>query len=191
MMWRLKLFAGIVAGLCCLAAAAIVASGLADHVATADVIVVPGNTVAADGTPSPRLRARLDAALRLFEERRAPLIFVSGGTGREGYDEALSMASYLTKRGAPQSAIVMDNLGVDTAATAANASRFMRTNNLKTAIVATQYFHVARTRLALERNGIQVVGTVHAQYVEVRDLYSIPREVIAYAVYSLRGVSSR
>lgn len=166
-----------------LAAAAIGAIGFRDHIANSDMIVVPGNSVALDGSPSPRLKARLDVALRLFQERRAPLIFVSGGTGREGIDEAISMANYLLKNGVPPSAIVKDSFGVDTAATALNASLFMRAHKLKSAMVATQYFHIARTKLALERSGIQVVGTVHAHYAELRDIYSTAREVIALAVY--------
>lgn len=166
-----------------LAAAALVLVGLNDTVADADLIVVPGNTVAADGTPSPRLRARLDVALKVFREHRAPSIFVSGGIGREGFDEAVSMSNYLVKNGVPATAIVKDNLGVDTLATAKNAAHFMRANGLKKAIVATQYFHVPRTRLALERNGVNVVGTEHAHYFEIRDLYSIFREAVGYATY--------
>jgi uncharacterized SAM-binding protein YcdF (DUF218 family) len=168
------------------AALAIVVTGLRDQLANADVIVVPGNTVAPDGTPSPRLQARLDAALALYEGRRAPLIFVSGGTGVEGFDEAVAMASYLVKRGVSPAAIVKDNQGIDTAATARNAAAFMRAHKLRSALVATQYFHVPRTRLALERHGVQVVGSAHARFFELRDLYSIPREVVGYVAYTAR-----
>lgn len=169
-----------------LGAIAIVATGINDKAANADLIVVPGNTVSADGTPSPRLKARLDVALQLYREGRAPLIFVSGGTGKEGFDEAVAMANYLSNNGVPPDAIVKDSMGVDTAATARNAAVFVRANKLRTAIVATQYFHVPRMQLALERHGVQVVGTRHARYFEMRDFYSIPREVIAYASYALR-----
>lgn len=169
------------------AAIALITTGLDDHPADADLIVVPGNTVNPDGTPSPRLQARLDAALTLFREQRAPFIFVSGGTGKEGVDEAVAMHDYLSQNGVPSSAIVIDSLGTDTSATARNAASHMRASNLKSAIVATQYFHVARTKLALERNGVQVVGTVHARYFELRDLYSILREVVAYPVYWLKS----
>ncbi|OGB23665.1 MAG: hypothetical protein A3I66_24125 [Burkholderiales bacterium RIFCSPLOWO2_02_FULL_57_36] len=187
-MRRLKLlfficFAGFL-----LATSAIVVAGLNDQVANADLIVVPGNTIAPDGTPSPRLQARLDTAVKLFKEHRAPLIFVSGGTGKEGFDEALSMSSYLLKKGVPSAVIIKDSLGTDTAATAKNAANFMRANNLKSAFVATQYFHVPRTKLALERNGVQVTGTAHARYFEVRDLYSSPREAIAYIAYFAKSV---
>ena len=169
-----------------LATAALVLVGLHDKLAPADVIVVPGNTIMPDGTPSPRLQARLDVALKQFEERRAPRILVSGATGKEGFDEAASMARYLAKRGVPASAIIEDSQGWTTDATARNAAFLMRQHGWKTAMVATQYFHVPRFRLALERAGIDVSGQVHAPYFELRDLYSVPRETVGYAVYFMR-----
>lgn len=175
----------ILIGIACviLAMGLIVATGLNNHITNADLIVVPGNTVAPDGTPSPRLRARLDAALQLFCEGHAPLIFVSGGTGKEGFDEAVSMSNYLVKNGVPQKSIIIDNLGKDTAATAKNAANYMHANNLKSALVATQYFHVPRTKLALERYGVEVTGTSYARYFEMRDFYSTLRETAAYVAY--------
>ena len=169
-----------------LAAAALVLAGLHDELAPADVIVVPGNTILPDGTPSPRLQARLDAALTQFQEHRAPRILVSGATGKEGFDEAAAMARYLQSRGVPAGAIVEDNQGWTTEATARNAAALMRAHGWKSAMVATQYFHVPRFRLALERSGIAVSGQVHAPYVEWRDLYSVPRETVGYAVYFMR-----
>jgi uncharacterized SAM-binding protein YcdF (DUF218 family) len=50
----------------------------------------------------------------------------------------------------------------------------MHSNNLKIALVATQYLHVPRMELALERNGIHVTGTAYAHYFEMRDFYSVP-----------------
>ena len=169
-----------------LASAAIVAAGLDDHIAPADMIVVPGNTVAPDGTPSPRLQARLDVALQQFRNRQAPRIFVSGGTGKEGFDEAAAMAGYLKRQGVPAAAIIEDNQGRTTEATARNAAAYLQAHGLTTAMVATQYFHVPRFRLALERAGVTVSAQVHARYGELRDLYSTPREAIGYAVYYLK-----
>lgn len=169
-----------------LATAALVLAGLHDRLAPADVIVVPGNTIAPDGRPSPRLQARLDAALAQFTAGRAPRIVVSGATGKEGYDEAASMARYLQSRGVPAGVIIEDNQGWTTEATARNTAALMRKHGWKTAMVATQYFHVPRFRLALERAGIAVSGQVHAPYFELRDLYSLPRETVGYAVYYLK-----
>lgn len=175
--------ASLVVGLFLAFAGLLVIAGCSDRLAQADMIVVPGNTVAPDGTPSPRLQARLDIALMLYRAQRAPSIFVSGGTGKEGFDEAAVMAAYLTKNGVPAAAIVRDSQGVDTMATARNAAAFMRANGLRSALVATQYFHVPRTQFALERAGARVAGHAHARYMEWRDLYSIPREVAGLIAY--------
>lgn len=179
----LKLSTLFVAGVFLAGMAWLVAAGCSDQLAQADVIVVPGNTVAPDGTPSPRLQARLDVALALYREQRAKLVFVSGGVGREGFDEAVVMARYLARNGVPSEAIVTDSRGLDTMATARNAAAFMHANGLQSALVATQYFHVVRTRFALERAGIRVAGHAHARYAEWRDLYSVPREVAGLIAY--------
>ncbi len=167
-------------------AAAIAVDGLRDRDGSADLIVVPGNEVGRDGKPSPRLQARLDCALALYRARRAPLLFVSGGTGLSGYDEARAMGDYLQAHGVPAAAIVRDPAGIDTAATARNAAAYARAHGLASALVATQYFHVSRTSLALRRQGLLVAGTAHADYAEWRDLYSLMREVPGLAVYALR-----
>ncbi|MDO8065816.1 YdcF family protein [Janthinobacterium sp. SUN206] len=173
-------------GVFLLATAALVLAGLNDKLAPADVIVVPGNTILPDGTPNPRLQARLDVALQQFQAHRAPRILVSGATGKEGFDEAASMARYLQSRGVPSNAILEDNQGWTTEATARNTATLMREHGWSTAMVSTQYFHVPRFRLALERSGIVVSGQVHAPYFELRDLYSVPRETVGYAVYFMR-----
>lgn len=88
------------------AVGAIALIGFQDHATPADIIVVPGNTVQPDGTVSARLQSRLDVALQLFHEGLAPTIFVSGGTGREGRDEAAAMAAYLVAQGVAPNAII-------------------------------------------------------------------------------------
>ncbi|KAB0325838.1 YdcF family protein [Janthinobacterium sp. PLB04] len=186
-MRKIILLGSSVAGLFLLATVALVLAGLNDKLVPADVIVVPGNTIAPDGTPSPRLQARLDVALKQFQEHRAPRILVSGATGKEGFDEAASMARYLQSRGVPANAILEDNQGWTTDATARNAAALMRQHGWRTAMVATQYFHVPRFRLALERSGIAVSGNVHAPYFELRDLYSVPRETVGYLVYYVKS----
>src|SRR3712207_7177756 len=43
--------------------------------------------------------------------------------------------------------------------------------------------HISRTRLAAKSFGISPVYTAHASYFELRDLYSIVREVVGYGEY--------
>jgi len=166
------------------AAGAIAIDGLTDRLAVADAVVVLGNTIDPNGKPSPRLAARLDAAIRAYNMHLAPLIIVSGGIGREGFNEAKVMAEYLNAQGVPSSAILLDAKGVDTAATAANAIGILRARGLGSVLIATQYFHVTRTRIAFQRAGLHATGSVHAKYFELRDVYSLAREIIGLAAYA-------
>lgn len=164
-------------------AIAITVVGLNDRLRPADAIVVLGNTVMADGQPSPRLKARLDGALDAYRQKLAPLLIVSGGVGKEGFDEAAVMAQYLVGHGVPPTAVLLDSAGNDTAASAANVDLIARDRNLTSVLVASQYFHLPRASLALTRAGVPVAGTIHARYFEARDVYSLAREVIGFAAY--------
>lgn len=170
-----------------LAAILIVADGLTDDIQAADVAIVPGNTVEKDGHPSERLRARLDQTVALYRQGLFPEVIVSGGVGSEGFDEAEVMKRYLIENGVPEVRIHVDSEGATTYLTAKNAARIMREKGWQSAMVVSQYFHVPRMRLALLRAGITPVFSAHARYFELRDIYSIPREVVGYGAYLLRG----
>lgn len=170
-----------------MAATLIVADGLTDEMRAADVAIVPGNTVESDGRPSARLSARLDQTVALYRQGLFPNVIVSGGVGSEGFDEAKVMKRYLVENGVPEGVIHVDSGGATTRLTARNASRMMRENGWRSAMVVTQYFHVPRMRLALERSGVTPVFSAHARYFEPRDVYSIAREVVGYQTYLLRA----
>lgn len=169
-----------------ISAAVIVWDGLTDELGVADVAVVLGNRVEG-GAPSAPLQARLDRALELYEEGLVGGIIVSGGIGREGYDEAETMRGYLVDLGVPMEDVGVDSGGYSTYLTARNVSRIMEANGLESAVVVTQYYHVPRARLALERSGVSQVYTAHAEYFGPRDVYSTAREVIAYFYYLARS----
>jgi vancomycin permeability regulator SanA len=172
------------AGAYLLAALILCAAGLRDdRERTADVAVVLGNQVFPDGTPSPRLAARLDQGLALYRRGTVHDLIVSGGVGREGWDEAAVMKRYLVARGIPADRVVADSLGVNTAATARNTAAIMRRHGWTRAVAVSQYHHVPRCRLAFRRAGISTVYGAHARYAEWRDVYSVTREVAGYAAY--------
>jgi uncharacterized SAM-binding protein YcdF (DUF218 family) len=170
-----------------LAATLIVADGLTDDIRAADVAIVPGNTVEKDGRPSARLRARLDRTVSLYRQGLFADVIVSGGVGSEGFDEAEVMKRYLVENGLPDDRIHVDGGGDNSYLTARNAARMMGANGWRSALVVSQYFHVPRMRLAMKRSGATPVFSAHAQYFELRDLYSIAREVIGYVAYLLRA----
>lgn len=170
-----------------LASTVLVASGMSDEIHEADVAVVLGNTVNPNGSPSRRLAARLDTAVEFYHRGLFKNIIVSGGLGREGFDEAVVMKNYLMRQGVPQDKIIVDSLGVTTAATAENTAAIAKEHHWSSVLVISQYFHIPRCRLALSRVGIERVYAAHAHFFELRDIYSIFREVIGYTAY-LGGV---
>lgn len=165
---------------------AIALDGLHDDVAPSDVGVVLGAKVLPDGSPSNALRARLDRTGALYHEGMFGHIIVSGGSGEEGFSEAQVMAEYLSAHAAvPREAILLDEQGNDTQATAVNSRNIMQAHGFKSATVVSQYFHVTRSRLALQWAGVPTVHGAHAYFWDSRDVYSLPRELIALPVYWL------
>ncbi len=161
----------------------IVIFGMHDTTQPADMIVVFGNTVNMDGSLSPRLKARLDKSFILYTNESAPLIFVSGGTGKERQDEAIIMKQYLVTLGVPEERIITDSEGINTMATVRNAKQFMDKHGLHKVLGVTQYFHIARMTYAFKKVGFTDVGHAHADFSELRDVYSLPREVMAFWEY--------
>jgi vancomycin permeability regulator SanA len=177
-------------GLIVLGCVILVLSGLSDQIGRADVALVLGNKVELDGTPSPRLRARLDKTLELYRAGDFPFVIASGGVGMEGHDEAVVMRDYLVAGGIPGDRVIVDSKGTTTFASARNTLRIARAHDFKSVLVVSQYFHVPRARLALRGFGVKVVYSAHAPFFEARDFYSVPRELFGYVSYYLRLRSS-
>lgn len=161
----------------------IVIDGLSDNTNSVDVGVVLGNKVELDGKPSERLKSRLDKALELYDEGYLKYIIVSGGLGKEGFDEAKVMKSYLIDNKVPEEHIILDSKGNNTFMTAENSKTIMKENKLKSVMIITQYYHVTRTKLAFKKVGFDKVYSAHAEKFEIRDCYSLVREFFAYYKY--------
>lgn len=113
---------------------------------------------------------------------------MSGGVEASGADEAMAMRAYLVRLGVPPDVIVVDRAGNDTWSTALNASELMRNHGWSSAVVVTQYFHLPRTMLALRRFGVRNVSGAYPSFWEVRDIYSIAREMPALVWYGIRPI---
>jgi len=157
----------------------------------ADVCVVLGNTVNPDGTLSRRLEQRLQAGIQVFNSGLCSKIIVSGGLGKEGHNEAEVMAQHLSNIGIPASAIIVDTEGVNTKATAQFTMRYCREHKLKSVIAVSQYYHVLRTKLALQNEGGRKITVSAPFYFEFLDFYSVPRESLALPYYFFRDLGKR
>lgn len=183
---RLARTAAFLAAAYACAGLALVGVGVVDRPGRAALIVVPGNLVHADGRLSGRLESRCVRALRAWRDGLAPRLFVSGGVTPDGRDEAAAMRRWFVARGVPDSAIVVDREGANSWRTARHARRWLREHRARGVVVVTQGFHVPRMRLACARAGIAPVHTLHSRFFELRDFYSIARELPGLVSYAIR-----
>jgi len=178
------LLAGAILLLLLIAAVGVlVFSGLREDVRKTDAALVLGSKVEPGGKPSVRLKARLDRAAELYKQGCFPLIIASGGHGIEGYPEGTVMKEYLIAQGVPAEAIVADNEGVDTWSSAKNAAAILLERGGSSVFVVTQYFHLPRSRMALQKCGIEDIASAYPHFFEPRDAYSIAREMAGLGKY--------
>lgn len=172
--------------------AAISVDGCSDEDAPADLAVVLGNHVAADGTVSGRLVRRLDRALELYQQGKVPTIIVSGGRDPGSPFEAEAMKRYLVDRGVPADAVVEDRGGENTYLTARFTAEYMQQHGLRSVIAVSQYYHISRSKLALRRFGVAEVRGAHAvMVIEPREPWSLLRELVGYYTYLLKDYDQR
>lgn len=165
--------------------ALIVIDGLKDEIAIVDTAVVLGNKVELNGEPSKRLKSRLDRAIELYKKNYFKYIIVSGGIGKEGFDEAKVMRDYLIKNGVNKENIIVDSKGNNTYFTALNSKKISDDKGFNSIMVISQYFHISRTKLAFSKVGFRKVYSAHAYYFGIKDIYSLIREFFAYYKYLL------
>ena len=163
--------------------ARIVATSHVQQVQPADAIIVFG-AAEYSGKPSPVLRARLDHAFELFEQHVAPVVITTGGAADDPkFSEGGVGREYLRQRGIPDSALIAETQGSDTAESAQRVAVILRANNLRSCVAVSDAYHVFRIRKLLEHEG---VGPV---YVAPRP-GSVPHSLFARAEAILREAVS-
>jgi uncharacterized SAM-binding protein YcdF (DUF218 family) len=121
----------------------------------ADVIMVLG-AAQYNGRPSPVLKARLDYALALYQRGLAPRMVFTGGVGRgDTVSEAEVARRYALAHGVPERAILVERMGVTSALSIFAASRVMRQRGLRSALLVSDPFHMARVELLALRAGLR------------------------------------
>src|ERR1700677_2602697 len=100
----------------------------------ADALVVFG-AAEYSGRPSPVYRARLDHAFDLFEQGVAPVVITTGGAaGDPSFSEGGVGHDYLMHRGIPDSSLIEETHGSDTAQSAERIVVIMRANHLHSCV---------------------------------------------------------
>lgn len=118
------------------------------------IIVIFGAAVRRDGSPSPTLRRRVEAAARCGAHFRDPLYIPTGGKGRFGPAEACVMAALLQEFGVPHARIIAEPTGTDTLSSVVAVARLLRAQCPGgTVHVATSAYHLPRCRLLMRIAG--------------------------------------
>ncbi|MDC1142230.1 YdcF family protein [Planctomycetota bacterium] len=151
----------------------------------ADAIVVPGAAIWKARKPSDALLYRLHTALDLYQAGRAPVIICTGG-GEGNYAEGKVMAEWLAAEGVPESALIIENDSATTRDSGDNVARIMKSRKLKSALVVSNWFHVARTRMTLEQEGIQTYAAPAGGNTLRQEPYFVLREMAGLPAYALK-----
>jgi uncharacterized SAM-binding protein YcdF (DUF218 family) len=111
---------------------------------TADAIMVMG-AAQYNGVPSPDLAARLNEALKLFDNKDSSLIVLTGGKEKgDVYTESEAGATYLHAKGVPLIDILQVG-GNTTYQNVADAAPELRFRHATTVLVTTDPFHEDRS----------------------------------------------
>lgn len=154
--------------------------GLNDKNKTADIAIVFGNKINKNGSPSDRLKARLNQCIKIYKERRVKRILVSGGLGIEGFWEGEKMKKYLIENEIPSEFIIVDNYGNDTEKTVETSVRIIDSLHYNKAISVSQFYHQTRIKKLFKENSFYNIESSSPKYFEMRDFYSVFREFFAY-----------
>lgn len=140
-----------------------------------DCILVLGAGVRGN-SPSPMLSDRLDYAIELYKQKRAPKLLMSGDHGRKDYDEVNIMKAYAIERGVPAEDIFMDHAGFSTYESIYRARDVFLADNI---IIVTQEYHLHRALYIANRLGVSAVGVPSDPRAYVGQAYRELREILA------------
>jgi uncharacterized SAM-binding protein YcdF (DUF218 family) len=165
--------------------------GERDERRPADAIVILG-AAQYDGRPSPVYRARLEHGVKLWQERWAPLIVVTGGK-REGdrTTEAAVGREFALDLDVPEAAILSEDRGRNTVESLRAVAALLRQNEIHEAIFVSDPTHMLRVLRIARDEGIAGWGSPTRQSPRERDvgrrLEATVHELGALTVYFLGG----
>src|ERR1017187_6488897 len=114
---------------------------------------------------------------------RAPRIMTTGGAGGDPVFTGGDVGrDYLTSRGVPPEAIVVEKEGSSTVASTALAGEIMRRMELQSAIVVSDGYHIYRVKKMLEGRGLTVYGSPRPERVRdtLRERWNYVKQAVGY-----------
>src|SRR5271165_4669151 len=155
----------------------------------ADAIAVFG-AAEYDGRPSPVLRARLDHALALYQEKLAPLIItLGGGDPADRHSEGGVGHDYLMAHGVPDAAIIAETESSNTEESAQRLAVIARANGLKRIVVVSDGTHLFRVHALCSALGLDVYTSPRPEARGLSQWDAFQRtahEILSYTLWRMR-----
>jgi uncharacterized SAM-binding protein YcdF (DUF218 family) len=163
-------------------------------------IIIFGAAVRPDGSPSPALRRRVEAAAAFGAALPTPLYVPTGGVGLHGPAESAVMAALLRERGVPPGRILEEPTGTDTLSSVLACAALLRARRGHAAgrpvFAATSGYHLPRCLLLLRLAGLPAVPVPPPDadpswprrwYWRLREAPALPYDAALMLVARLRG----
>jgi uncharacterized SAM-binding protein YcdF (DUF218 family) len=166
-----------------------------DEARTTDAIVILG-AAQYNGTPSPLFEARIEHAVRLFEDGIAPVFIVTGGKGRvsDVTTEAETARAYAVAHGVPAHAILVEDQSRTTLEQLRTVGEMLRDRGLQSAVLVSDRTHMLRSLRIARDQGIEAYGspttTSPVESNVVEQLKDTVHEIGGLGVYFLTGTGS-
>ena len=191
--WRRGLapsFAIVAACACAFPLAQMFCFGKTDYRRHADVAVVLGARVYADGHLSDALADRVRTACQLYRSGLVKKLLFSGGPGEGAVHETEGMKRMALQLGVESRDILVDEGGLNTQATVKDTEAICSRLHYSRILVVSHFYHLPRIKLAYQRDGWDVFTVPAKETYLLRQMpYNMAREVAALWVYYLRPLT--
>jgi vancomycin permeability regulator SanA len=166
--------------------------GKTDYRRPADLAVVLGARVYADGRPSDALADRIRTACNLYRNGTVKKLLFSGGPGDGPIHETEGMKRMALQLGVKPEDILLDAHGVNTQATVKNTEAVFEQLHASRILVVSHFYHLPRIKLAYHREGWEVYTVPAKESYLLRQMpYNMAREVAALWVYYFRPLAGK
>jgi vancomycin permeability regulator SanA len=166
--------------------------GKTDYRRPADIAVVLGARVYADGRPSDALADRVRTACNLYRNGTVKRLLFSGGPGDGSIHETEGMKRMAIQLGVKSEDILLDSHGVNTQATVKNTGAIFQQLHASRILVVSHFYHLPRIKLAYHREGWEVYTVPAKESYLLRQMpYNMAREVAALWVYYFRPLAEK
>ena len=164
--------------------------GFRDDGRTADCAIILG-TAAWYNKPSPVLEERLNHAIKLYEEGRVKALILTGGYGEGApYSESQVAHAYCLGHGVPAEALFLETKSQTTVENLSEAKKLLETEDMSTALIVSDPWHLKRGVLIARRQGIDAYqsGTTTSRFQSFKSRTNfLMRELYLYHVFLVFG----